>query len=957
MSKAQKMKNPMKHRIPLSKNLRTTVLVACGLCGTACTSETETDLLTANNFSKRCSLTETRLLAGFNSDTDGFVPGEHVTSLELIDSVPNWPYRLHEGAQCLQANCPDLPANVWRTVVCDYPDGLDLSQTPVVSFGINTVGGAQAADYYVRLTLENGSRKFESVAQATTNDWNVTIFDLNDCPFLDDIRRVEFGFMNNSDSVWRDAAFQLDGFEAGKPIDLSFTIDGSAEQFTAEQGTISQNEGCLLFDFEPGGVLISPSFENSRNRVLNPPLQEWNTLFFVMENRSSADKVRLEFITEEDRNYDEAKSKTFDMEPNSPKKAYYFNLSDIETAQGSLMGFRLVPLNGSGELSIDRISFEQEEVIEPFAGEILSCTAANDLLRIEGNLLPEYAEKYKQIAVYVVPMYQPFGNLSELNKLYEGPAQAHFVLDTLSLKKGDGMTHMSSRFLAVVKNSDEDYTKIAPYFYVENWRDFSKNPYAFTLPDLTVSVLDYGAKGDGFTDDTRSIQAAIDDVAERGGGRVVFPGDSSRYGRRYVATNLMMRNNIDLHLEAGAILWQSQDEADYTYHPAYGHDVVIPGVPWTHSLYVNLPLIQAKEVENIKITGPGKIRSADRYCVDSHLDHYARTCTDRIHIIPIGFWKVRNVELTDFEMVRTNNYHTSFYFSENIFIGNIKMHEVKCVSGDGIGVSMGTHDLVVDRIFFESNDDCIVLTSSYGDPRGGVWWWEDREADHTVYNVGVYRSYLNSGGGKAIALIPWGTTNPDQGKQGISDVQVYDCVLKGGYSVGTWPDNPFDGKPFDNTETDDYVAVKNFRIFNNEYLSPCDLLCVRPTNFLTDCGIHSSSTFRNGDFSESHSYWTMEENAGVKDGYGYVQGGRLYEGLYLTAGHYVFRAEVKSTGTLFVESADTGDSVISEPFESDDWTPVSVSFDIPKTGTYYLGISGEQASVRKVEISEPERSR
>ena len=116
MSKAQKMKNPMKHRIPLSKNLRTAVLVACGLCGTACTSETETDLLTANNFSKRCSLTETRLLAGFNSDTDGFVPGEHVTSLELIDSVPNWPYRLHEGAQCLQANCPDLPANVWRTV-------------------------------------------------------------------------------------------------------------------------------------------------------------------------------------------------------------------------------------------------------------------------------------------------------------------------------------------------------------------------------------------------------------------------------------------------------------------------------------------------------------------------------------------------------------------------------------------------------------------------------------------------------------------------------------------------------------------------------------------------------------------------------------------------------------------------------------------------------------------------
>ena len=101
----------------------------------------------------------------------------------------------------------------------------------------------------------------------------------------------------------------------------------------------------------------------------------------------------------------------------------------------------------------------------------------------------------------------------------------------------------------------------------------------------------------------------------------------------------------------------------------------------------------------------------------------------------------------------------------------------------------------------------------------------------------------------------------------------------------------------------------------------------------------------------------MEGNAGVKDSCGYVQGGRLYEGLYLTAGNYVFRAEVKSAGTLFVESADTGDPVVSEPFEADDWSPVSVSFDIQTAGTYYLGISGEQASVRRVEISEPGSTR
>ena len=931
-------------------------VVACtALLLAACGAGQKEAEPTDNVCSRRCSLTDTRLLAGFEDGTDGFSLGKNADSLVPVTSVLNWTSRVFEGKQALQVYCPDVPANHWRTVFKEYDESVDLRETPVFSFGINMPTNAPSADFYARLVLCNGAGStFESMAKVAPNEWNAVIFDLNGCPFLDNIRRMEIGLMNDSDSLWRDACFQVDGIVAGKPIDLTFKIPGSAALFEAENGSVSQRDGALVFDFEQGGVLTSPSLAGSRNGIFNPDIGDRNTMFFVMENRSTAPKLKISFQTDTRNGYDDVRSKVFDIEPLSPERAYYFNFSDLKTAEGHLTGFRIEPLGGSGSLLIDRITFEREAVLEPFAGTVDTCFADAEKITIRGTILPECGERFDRIAVYEAPMYIEGEGTEKLTRLYEGPATSPFVIDCIPLKKGK-TTHLSSRLLAVVEDGKGGCMKIAPYFYIENWRDFADNPYAFRLPDRTVNVLDYGARGDGFTDDSRSIQAAVDDVSDRGGGRVVLPGDSGLYGRRYVATHIMMKSNVELHLERGAILWQSQEEDDYPYRPVWGHDVIIPNVPWTHSLYVNRPLIQAKDVENIKITGPGKIRSADPYCLDTHLDHYARTCTDRIHIVPIGFWKVKNIELSDLEIVRSNNYHTGLYFCQNMFIGNVKMHEVRCVSGDGVSLSIGTNHVKVARLIFESNDDGIVMTSSYNDPRGGVWWWGDNDWDRSVRQVEVCHSYINSGGGKAIALIPWGSTNPDQEKQETDSVFVYDNVLKGGYAVGTWPDNPFDGKPFDNTEIDDYAPVKNFRIYDNEYLSPCDLLCVRPTNFITDCGILSSGTFRNGDFTSGHTYWTMEGDAGEENGYGYARnGGRLYEGLYLTAGDYDFAAEAQSSGEMFVENATTGETIGVSSFETGEWTPQTLSVRIPEDGTYYLGVRGSDARIRKAAVSEAE---
>lgn len=73
---------------------------------------------------------------------------------------------------------------------------------------------------------------------------------------------------------------------------------------------------------------------------------------------------------------------------------------------------------------------------------------------------------------------------------------------------------------------------------------------------MDYNILKYGAMPDGITDNARAIQAAIDAAACAGGGRVVIPAG------RFISGTIRLKSNIELHLQAGAVLISSLREED-----------------------------------------------------------------------------------------------------------------------------------------------------------------------------------------------------------------------------------------------------------------------------------------------------------------------------------------------------------------------------------------------------------
>jgi polygalacturonase len=222
--------------------------------------------------------------------------------------------------------------------------------------------------------------------------------------------------------------------------------------------------------------------------------------------------------------------------------------------------------------------------------------------------------------------------------------------------------------------------------------------YTLNLISQTkLYITDFGAKGDGTTDDTQAIQQAIDACEKKGGGTIVFPKDKT-----FICGPVELKGNIEYRLEEGSVWKAKGDEREYT--KSAFKDNRGEGMLW----------IWAKDRSNISFTGNGSVDGNGVAFMGKELDdsYELKPLDDprfdpRPHVITlIG---IKNVSVKNIT-IREGAYWTLHLIGcENATIDSVKLHNnIKIRNGDGIDIDHSRH-VVVRNCDIVSGDDCVCL--------------------------------------------------------------------------------------------------------------------------------------------------------------------------------------------------------------------------------------------------------
>nr|MBQ4318251.1 glycoside hydrolase family 28 protein [Clostridia bacterium] len=225
------------------------------------------------------------------------------------------------------------------------------------------------------------------------------------------------------------------------------------------------------------------------------------------------------------------------------------------------------------------------------------------------------------------------------------------------------------------------------------------------------NILNYGAEPNTGKLCTAAVQAAIDDCAAHGGGRVVVPGGT------FVIGSIFLKSHVELHLEAGSVLMASDNLDDYNPDDAYAQNYNSVAEKWNKK-----HLIIAVELDDVAITGFGTINGhGDAFYGDdtsmSYATHYAWqggtvTSKDLVNLRPgqlVCFIECTNVRIYDVTMTNATCWCAYLHGCEWVQIRGLRVfNPFKYLNTDGIDLDCCRYVTVSDCII-STGDDAIAI--------------------------------------------------------------------------------------------------------------------------------------------------------------------------------------------------------------------------------------------------------
>ncbi len=220
----------------------------------------------------------------------------------------------------------------------------------------------------------------------------------------------------------------------------------------------------------------------------------------------------------------------------------------------------------------------------------------------------------------------------------------------------------------------------------------------------SVNVKDFGAIGDGSTDDTAAIQSAINCLPC--GGRLVFPAGT------YLTAPLCLKSHVTLELTAGATLLGSTDTARYPVIPGYVTDMQTGdelhfGTWEGNAIPMHQALIFAEYAEDVTIVGPGTV---DGNAQNSTWWQNPKAPIGRPRLL--FFNRCDGVRIHGIIAQNSASWQLHPYYSKNIDILDISVFAPKD-SPNTDAVDPEACDTVnIIGCKFSVGDDCIAIKSS-----------------------------------------------------------------------------------------------------------------------------------------------------------------------------------------------------------------------------------------------------